>query len=431
MKIEKRKWTTEYKDIKTQIYNRIKRGAESNGLNFNLSPKFLWDLYEKQNRLCALSGQPISFSTSSKLRYKTTASLDRINSNKGYTEDNVQWVHKWVNLTKNKTSQSEFINWCNLITNHTTKHKSDTIAIWGGCGFIGSVLTQRLLNNGYNVIVFDNLYKNSNGILQHFDNPKFTFYKYDITIESDVIKSYEHQFNKLILLSGIVGVPACNQWKTLATLVNDTGWKYVTQHKPKDCKIVAASTGSVYGAITDGLCTETIKPKPLSHYGITKLIGEQYVVDKGGIALRFATAAGVSPQIRLNLLPNYFAYHAIHDRYLVLFEPDHMRTFIDVRDLSDSLLFFIENFDTCKHQVYNVGDECNNLSKRKLAQYVKSKTGCKLFYSNVDKDQDARNYIVDYTRLHETKFRCKNTIQNTLDNLLKAMKSIQIPNPYE
>jgi hypothetical protein len=72
----------------------------------------VWDLYEKQNRKCALSGISISFN---KTESGISASLDRIDSSKEYTKDNIQLVHKDVNTMKNKFNQTDFIKFCILI----------------------------------------------------------------------------------------------------------------------------------------------------------------------------------------------------------------------------------------------------------------------------------------------------------------------------
>lgn len=412
-----------YKELPLDTYKGIVRQAIDRGYEFNISIEELWNLFEKQNRTCALSNRSIGFARSYREKNNTTASLDRINSNRNYTLDNVQWVHKEINFMKGPLEESKFKSNCKDVYDNS-KDKKETIAVWGGCGFIGSVLIGRLLNSGYSVKVFDNLHKSIDGILQYFNNPKFSFEKLDITIEDDVKKSFDFDYSGILLLSGIVGVPACNQDRTLATIVNDTGWRLLCSNKPKDIRLVACGTGSVYGAVLDGLCTETIETVPLSHYGITKLAGESHVLNAGGISFRFATAAGVSPKMRLNLLPNYMSYHAVKDGYLNIFEPDNMRTFIDIRDFADSLIFGLENFSNMKYQIYNVGDENNNWSKRQLAQYIKSKTGCHLSYNETEKDADARNYAVSYERINESGFKCKYSIKDTIDHLLQVVPYI-------
>lgn len=73
--------------------------------------EYLWELFLKQNRECALTGIQISFENN-------TASLDRINSDIGYEKNNVQWVHKDVNLMKNWFPQDYFIDMCLKVSNH-------------------------------------------------------------------------------------------------------------------------------------------------------------------------------------------------------------------------------------------------------------------------------------------------------------------------
>lgn len=71
--------------------------------------EMMWKLFLKQNKKCALTGIDICFGKNQ------TASLDRIDSNKGYIKDNVQWLHKTVNRLKNNYNEDEFVSWCKLI----------------------------------------------------------------------------------------------------------------------------------------------------------------------------------------------------------------------------------------------------------------------------------------------------------------------------
>jgi DNA adenine methylase len=82
-------------------------------------------LYLKQNGKCALSGTDIEFARTKQeyLQGKTTASLDRINSSSGYTKNNVQWVHKWINKMKSNHSQERFLSLCANVCNYQTHSK--------------------------------------------------------------------------------------------------------------------------------------------------------------------------------------------------------------------------------------------------------------------------------------------------------------------
>jgi hypothetical protein len=109
-------------DISGDYFDNIRRGADgSKGrrkIKFDITKKYIWKLYEEQEGKCVLSGQPITIDYKGK---DHTASLDRIDSTKGYIRGNVQWVHKHVNLMKNKLDQNYFIKLCATIAN---KHKS-------------------------------------------------------------------------------------------------------------------------------------------------------------------------------------------------------------------------------------------------------------------------------------------------------------------
>lgn len=106
---------SKYEDISGQYFSHIKIGAKKRNLEFDLKIKDIWDLYVKQNKKCALSGVDILFD---KVRGKTTASLDRIDSSKGYTINNVQWVHKDINQMKSDRSIEGFRWWCQKVVNH-------------------------------------------------------------------------------------------------------------------------------------------------------------------------------------------------------------------------------------------------------------------------------------------------------------------------
>jgi hypothetical protein len=96
------------------LWNQIRVGASRRHHSFNITLEQMWKLFLKQKRKCALSGLELKFGT----RFygeETTASLDRIDSTKGYDMDNVQWVHKDINWMKQDFSQSEFIDYCKRV----------------------------------------------------------------------------------------------------------------------------------------------------------------------------------------------------------------------------------------------------------------------------------------------------------------------------
>jgi hypothetical protein len=111
-----RKKTSE--KICVTFFKKIQSNALKRGLNFNLTIDYLWDLYLKQNKKCALTNVPINIvnATISYNYHLNTASLDRINSEKGYETDNVRWVHKSINHLKSDLDDNVLIYLCHLIT---------------------------------------------------------------------------------------------------------------------------------------------------------------------------------------------------------------------------------------------------------------------------------------------------------------------------
>lgn len=111
-------------DLSGSYFDQIKRNATTRKLSFDVSINDLWDLFLKQNRKCNLSGLDISLikTTRKHEKFSRTASLDRIDSTKGYTIDNIQWVHKVVNQIKWNYDQSFFIDLCSKIAKYNEKY---------------------------------------------------------------------------------------------------------------------------------------------------------------------------------------------------------------------------------------------------------------------------------------------------------------------
>ena len=107
-------------DIPGAFWYRIQNNAKKRGLAIEVNLQNIWDLFEKQNRQCALSGLPLKFGKRSGDAL-ATASLDRIDSSQGYIPGNLQWVHKRLQQMKSDMSQQEFLMWCNTVSRATQR----------------------------------------------------------------------------------------------------------------------------------------------------------------------------------------------------------------------------------------------------------------------------------------------------------------------
>ncbi len=101
-------------EISGHYWASVTQRAKIKNTQINISIKDAWHLFLQQDKKCALTNLPLKFG-SSKLGIETTASLDRIDSSKGYIIDNVQWLHKTVNKMKMDLPQNEFVEFCKLI----------------------------------------------------------------------------------------------------------------------------------------------------------------------------------------------------------------------------------------------------------------------------------------------------------------------------
>jgi hypothetical protein len=108
-------------DLSKCFWLRVLSSAKRKGLVVALTIDDAWRLFVEQGRRCALTGLPIVLSPSSLAAGANTASLDRIDSAKGYIPGNVQWVHVVMQDMKSNFPQAEFIEWCRLVTDHTRR----------------------------------------------------------------------------------------------------------------------------------------------------------------------------------------------------------------------------------------------------------------------------------------------------------------------
>lgn len=303
------------------------------------------------------------------------------------------------------------------------------VLVTGGAGYVGTTLIPQLLEKNYNVTVFDNLMFGGDYILPFFRNQNFSFIKGDIRDLSELKKATKGA-DVIIHLAAIVGYPACRKDPELAKSVNVEGTKNVIRATSKEQLILFGSTGSNYGAVEE-ICTEETPLNPLSLYGQTKTLAESMLLnERTTIAWRFATAFGVSPRMRLDLLINDFTYKALTQGYLVVYEKHFMRTFIHVHDMGRVFLFGIENNEKMKGNVYNVGDEKMNYSKEDICKMIEKKTGAYIHYADIGEDADKRNYVVSYKKINELGYRTTITVEEGIDELIKALKAVEFRTPY-
>ena len=298
------------------------------------------------------------------------------------------------------------------------------VLITGGAGYLGSTLTDLLLVNNYDVTVLDTLMYDQTSLLHVCNNKNFKLIHDDV-MSYTKNREFIGEFDIIIPLAAIVGAPACDKYVGLATETNFHQIKNIVDNLSDKQKLIMPNTNSQYGS-SDEIIDEKSPLKPLTHYAKTKCDAESYILNNGnGICLRLATVFGSSSRMRTDLLVNDFVYKALTDGYLVLFESHFKRNYIYVRDIANTFLFTIENYDVMNGDVFNAGLSSANLSKMELALKIREHVpNLAIKTEEFREDVDKRNYIVSNEKLESLGWQPKHNLDDGIQELIYAYKMI-------
>lgn len=280
------------------------------------------------------------------------------------------------------------------------------IVITGAAGYIGTKLTKYFLDRGYKVFAFDNYFYNQKQLVsQIFDNKNCTLFEEDVTNWSENLKNAIANSDVLIPLAALVGAPLCDKYRDKATQLNLEWFNELIPYLNKQ-KVIYPNTNSGYGSAGNNICTEETPCNPISLYGITKGAAEQILLThyNNSVCFRLATVYGKSYRQRMDLLVNNLVYTALKTKNLEVFDGHFRRNYIHIDDIVSAFAHAIDNFDTMKNNVYNLGNDSVNMTKLDLVKRIASHTG--VGYSIVDNitDPDKRDYIVSSQKLYNTGF---------------------------
>jgi len=299
------------------------------------------------------------------------------------------------------------------------------VLITGGAGYLGSVITKKMLEAGHSVTAIDNLLFKQLSPLQFTSNPNYNFIYGDVR-NVDFLKHQVGIHDVIIPLAAIVGFPACKADPKLAWEVNFTQIETILDSISDEHIILYPNTNSGYG-IGEGQseCTEESPLNPISVYGESKCAAEKLLLDcSQAICFRLATVFGTSTRMRTDLLVNEFVYKAMTDKYITVFEKHFKRNFIHIQDVANVFLWALNNYETMKHNVYNVGLSDANLSKQelleKIQQYIPDFA---ISYSDFYEDPDKRDYIVSNAKIEKTGWNPKYSLE---DGIIELMKTYQV-----
>jgi nucleoside-diphosphate-sugar epimerase len=296
------------------------------------------------------------------------------------------------------------------------------ILVTGGAGYLGSILVPNLLELGHKVTVLDNFMYRQNSLMDCCGHENFNVVSGD-TRDSRLLTDLSKDKDIIIPLAALVGAPLCERDRVGAETTNRDAVKTLTEVTSRQQCIIIPITNSGYGVgQKDTYCTEETPLNPISFYGKTKVEAEKIVMQRGNcISLRLATVFGVSPRMRIDLLVNDFTYRAVKDRVVVVFEGHFKRNYIHVRDVARAFIHAMDQFDSMKDEVYNVGLSDANLSKIELCQEIKKQLPHFIYIEEaIGKDPDKRDYIVSNAKIEAAGFKTAFSLQAGIKELIKG-----------
>ena len=280
------------------------------------------------------------------------------------------------------------------------------ILLTGGSGYLGSVLTRKLLTNGHHVRILDNFLFGKGSLKNIQDNKKLELVTGDIRDLSIVGKSLKN-IDAVIHLASIVGTQSAELDSKVSTEINFMATRNIAEL----CKIykikqfIFASTCSVYGTQPDRLIAENSEVDPMDSYGLSKFQSERAILQTYDYPtiLRLGTLFGASHRMRFDLAINLFIAQAMNKEKLTVFGGEQWRPFLHVDDAAEAFSFAVENK---MEGTYNV--VWKNLTISEMAKDVK-----KLIPSQVDLSKDIidkRDYRVSGKKLERFGFKAKKDI---------------------
>ena len=293
------------------------------------------------------------------------------------------------------------------------------ILVTGGCGYIGTLLTQKLLEDGHSLTVVDTQWF-GNFLTEH---PRLKILKIDIR-ETDLIPLDE--VDVVIHLANIANDPSVELNPNLSWEVN----VLASQQLADKCvragvkQFIYASSGSVYGIKEEYNVTEDLPLVPISIYNKTKMVSERiflsYKEDMQIHCIRPATVCGFSPRMRLDISVNMLTFQALKNKKITVFGGNQTRPNININDMVRVYQHFLSKRNI-PSGCYNAGFE--NISILDIAKAVVSKVPAEII---VTESNDPRSYRQNSEKLIQTGFEQHYGINEAIDEVVAKFKSGEI-----
>lgn len=293
------------------------------------------------------------------------------------------------------------------------------LLITGGCGFVGTVLTETLLNDGHHVTVFDTQWF-GNHLANH---PNLTNIKGDVR---DIDSIPLQGMDAILHLANIANDPAVELNPTLSWEVNVLAAQQMADRAVREGvkHFIYASSGSVYGVKDEPQVTEDLPLLPISVYNKTKMVAERVLLSyqhKMQVhCIRPATVCGYSPRMRLDVSVNMLTFQALKNRKITVFGGDQTRPNIHIKDMVRVYQHFLANSHV-PSGCYNAGFE--NISILEIAERVNTYEPAEII---VSESNDPRSYRQNSDKLLATGFKPLYGVNTAIEEIISMYRQGKI-----
>ena len=304
------------------------------------------------------------------------------------------------------------------------------LLITGNCGYVGSVLTKKALEEGHKVIGYDSLMHGEHTMNNFEQNPNLKIIKGDIR-EKEKLSPLIKESDIVIHLAAIARVDnPLHLEKEIEEVNRDASIEIAKLCKLHNKRMIFASTCSVYGLINEQeQADEKSSHAPTTIYARTKSEAEKGIIESKADAVicRFATAYGPSPRMRYDLFINEITRDAFMRKKIELFDPNVWRCYIHTEDMAKAILFLIKREDI-KKGIFNIGSTEQNTNKQQIVELIKKQVGD--FQTKVLRDKrDPRNYKILFGKIESEGFKAEKSISDGIKEMLSLL-SQSSEDPY-
>jgi nucleoside-diphosphate-sugar epimerase len=315
----------------------------------------------------------------------------------------IRWLKDFLFHRESEDESSKIVPAVSFAS--TTQDAAGSVLVVGGAGYIGSIVTAKLLERGCKVRLLDNLFYGNQAIEPLLSNPNLEFILGDSRNIQDVVRAMSG-VSHVIHLAAIVGDPACAEDKANAFQINYAATRMLLEIAKGQGieRFLFASSCSVYGA-SDSVTDERSETQPISLYAETKLQSEGVLLEARSrsfhpTVLRFATVFGLAPRPRFDLVVNLLTAKAIQDGVITVYNGDQWRPFIHVRDVAAAIVdVFAAPLASVTGEIFNVGDDTLNYTLAQVAEKIREH----IPQTRVEyvENADRRNYRVSFKKIRD------------------------------